>query len=533
MGLAASTGRNNYELVDKLKESDLIHDDEVERVLRLVDRGRFFPADARHMAYRDVAWKSEQGDPGRLHISAPCIYANVLDHLHIAKGNSFLNIGSGTGYLSTVVGFLLEDIRNERWSRAPSFSIATLQHACAQTIRRCVRTAMMPSYKIRIRKYNTSTTTNEASADSEQEPSLVIHRGSDGAIEREVHVYGEEMANIRRRPMLPFYPTPVVIEMQELMRRNPQNVAERRRLPQLNKVERLRNGTAQVIRGMHALGFEMEDSDPEDYADDAQLDETSERSEEIEPNRTDTRAEIDRHSDQQTQQERNDNNAQMSAISTTLGKRSRDGQESENTGAKRHNGEVQKHDSIEMNEDTPNNNNHETSKQANVVFDENMQNESVNGESDDNSEQNQRINQETSINNQTDNSGNEREVTTDNFGASARNADASDYSATAIHDAQRSYSVVESDGDEERESVNVDVSAVLLHRESMPHSVVDFSEEHMSADTSNNDAEEDDLRDEEEKFQMEDIKRFSVEFERRMEKLPLSKALIEYIKYLP
>lgn len=34
MGLAASTGRNNYELVDKLKEAGLVQSDEVEKVLR-------------------------------------------------------------------------------------------------------------------------------------------------------------------------------------------------------------------------------------------------------------------------------------------------------------------------------------------------------------------------------------------------------------------------------------------------------------------------------------------------------------------
>ncbi|CAK5076686.1 unnamed protein product [Meloidogyne enterolobii] len=59
--------------------------------------------------YKDSAWKSDLGLPGFLHISAPCIYANVLEHLDLQTGQSFLNIGSGTGYLSTMAGFFLEE----------------------------------------------------------------------------------------------------------------------------------------------------------------------------------------------------------------------------------------------------------------------------------------------------------------------------------------------------------------------------------------------------------------------------------------
>ena len=46
---------------------------------RLVDRGKFMPESAvDENAYKDSAWKSDTGDPGFLHISAPCIYANVF-----------------------------------------------------------------------------------------------------------------------------------------------------------------------------------------------------------------------------------------------------------------------------------------------------------------------------------------------------------------------------------------------------------------------------------------------------------------------
>lgn len=102
MGGSVSAGRTNDELVDNLIDAGLIKSQQVERVFRAVDRGIFYLPEHRDSAYRDLAWRE-----GLIHISAPCIYAKVLECLELRPSQYFLNIGSGSGYLSTMVGLIL------------------------------------------------------------------------------------------------------------------------------------------------------------------------------------------------------------------------------------------------------------------------------------------------------------------------------------------------------------------------------------------------------------------------------------------
>ena len=97
-----STGEDNDDLVDKLVEADYIKTALVEKVFRAVDRADYYLPDQRDSAYKDLAWKHEH-----LHMSAPCIYSEVMEALQLEPGLSFLNLGSGTGYLSTMVGLVL------------------------------------------------------------------------------------------------------------------------------------------------------------------------------------------------------------------------------------------------------------------------------------------------------------------------------------------------------------------------------------------------------------------------------------------
>ncbi|XP_032679061.1 protein-L-isoaspartate O-methyltransferase domain-containing protein 1-like [Odontomachus brunneus] len=103
MGGAVSCGQDNDELVDNLMESKYIKTKKVEQVFRAVDRADYVLSSHRDSAYKDLAWKH-----GNIHLSAPCVYSEVMEGLSFEPGLSFLNLGSGTGYLSTMAGLLLK-----------------------------------------------------------------------------------------------------------------------------------------------------------------------------------------------------------------------------------------------------------------------------------------------------------------------------------------------------------------------------------------------------------------------------------------
>ncbi|KAG8570861.1 hypothetical protein GDO81_011450 [Engystomops pustulosus] len=102
MGGAVSAGEDNDDLIDNLKEAQYIRTEKVEQAFRAIDRGEYYLEGYRDNAYKDLAWKH-----GNIHLSAPCIYSEVMEALKLQPGLSFLNLGSGTGYLSTMVGLIL------------------------------------------------------------------------------------------------------------------------------------------------------------------------------------------------------------------------------------------------------------------------------------------------------------------------------------------------------------------------------------------------------------------------------------------
>lgn len=96
-------------LVDALIEDGALRTESVIAAFKAVDRGFFLKRDG----------EDEDGDPqftpyldapikiGRMHQSAPSVYGKVVEALELRPGLSFLNIGSGTGYLSAIVAQLI------------------------------------------------------------------------------------------------------------------------------------------------------------------------------------------------------------------------------------------------------------------------------------------------------------------------------------------------------------------------------------------------------------------------------------------
>uniref|UniRef100_A0A914C288 Protein-L-isoaspartate O-methyltransferase n=1 Tax=Acrobeloides nanus TaxID=290746 RepID=A0A914C288_9BILA len=95
-------------MVDSLVDDGYIQNSYIERAFRSINRGWFYPDYAKNDAYNpSTAWRAKPTDPWPVHLSAPNIYATVMEALSFEKGQSFLNVGSGTGYLSSLCGCMI------------------------------------------------------------------------------------------------------------------------------------------------------------------------------------------------------------------------------------------------------------------------------------------------------------------------------------------------------------------------------------------------------------------------------------------
>jgi len=91
-------------MVDKLTRFGVISSDHVENAFRRVDRKFFVPRGNESMAHSDQPLKE-----GRVHISAPHMYGAAIQALDLVPNSSisFLNVGSGTGYISCIAAKIL------------------------------------------------------------------------------------------------------------------------------------------------------------------------------------------------------------------------------------------------------------------------------------------------------------------------------------------------------------------------------------------------------------------------------------------
>jgi protein-L-isoaspartate O-methyltransferase len=119
-----SVGTSNEELCEKLVENGVIRSQEILRAFSCTDRGDFVQPEFRSWSvfvvttpsqWLNSSWPRSQAyldrpfKQGIVHISAPHMYATVLEALELEGGSglSFLNVGSGSGYLSCLAAALL------------------------------------------------------------------------------------------------------------------------------------------------------------------------------------------------------------------------------------------------------------------------------------------------------------------------------------------------------------------------------------------------------------------------------------------
>ena len=113
-----SSGETNGELVDNMCSYGVLSNPKCISALHAVDRRSFVCNSMKPHAYKDepvrgqisLGTAASQSPPsGVIHLSAPHMYATCLDALRLTEGDamSFLNVGSGSGYLSCVVALIL------------------------------------------------------------------------------------------------------------------------------------------------------------------------------------------------------------------------------------------------------------------------------------------------------------------------------------------------------------------------------------------------------------------------------------------
>jgi hypothetical protein len=101
----------NDQLVESLRDARRLQSEQVIAAFRAVDRGSFVPPQHREQAYHDRPFRVTICVPNSgqavLHMSQPGMYAETVEHLMVRPGDSVLNVGSGSGYLSLIFAFLV------------------------------------------------------------------------------------------------------------------------------------------------------------------------------------------------------------------------------------------------------------------------------------------------------------------------------------------------------------------------------------------------------------------------------------------
>lgn len=101
----------NDQLVSFLTDSGRLHSEKAIAAFNAVDRGSFVPPEHKEQAYHDRPFRETIRTPKAgqaiLHLSQPSMYADTVENLMIRPGDSVLNVGSGSGYLSLIFAFMV------------------------------------------------------------------------------------------------------------------------------------------------------------------------------------------------------------------------------------------------------------------------------------------------------------------------------------------------------------------------------------------------------------------------------------------
>jgi len=100
-----SHGRDNDDLVDTLRGNEIVKSESISKAMKAVDRGHYVSARDKRNAYVD----SPQSISHAATISAPHMHAYCLELLagHLRPGARCLDVGSGSGYLTSVFAHLV------------------------------------------------------------------------------------------------------------------------------------------------------------------------------------------------------------------------------------------------------------------------------------------------------------------------------------------------------------------------------------------------------------------------------------------
>lgn len=93
----------NESLIVFLKKSGAIKTPAVENAFRAVDRAIFMPPSLKDDSYRDTALPIGFGQT----ISQPTVVAYCLELLHVQSGDHILDVGSGSGWTTALLAYLV------------------------------------------------------------------------------------------------------------------------------------------------------------------------------------------------------------------------------------------------------------------------------------------------------------------------------------------------------------------------------------------------------------------------------------------